>query len=634
MSHIRGEEVDVRKIKPTDVFLGADENGCLVNFPPENFEFNFDTVIEESECEGASLYKETAIHEFTFKKLKSEDKSVKITEKDSCIDFSVEIGDVTLENVGSGENIYKGFIGDKHFFKRAKSKNNTVKVTSIDGGDTLNFETNIQSVGSGIPIYNFDSGDKVSSLKSNSLKIEKHTDGTIFIDAIDFNYLKVYYVNSNYTPTSISPADGSVIRPFPTFEEAISTVIGNGTIVSPQNKNAKIVVQTDSQTEINPTVNTTTIELQNTTLLYTGSDPYMFDSEKLYPMLPKNAQNEITSSVKISVIGRGKLIRNNGVGILRSIGSKRTSANTANTNYISISVSELEDDNITVLENTNYPDSIWEGDIMMPDGVTKIGDSFNPPLQMKWTTQVNPTNPIIYISGHNFNSFVYPSQGQGKITITTFANTALYVKDTIVSWEQLIIDTSIYRISTLSGTVWQNGYTGIYQPKDFPAIYVENSALHISEIYYPNNGTPSYCGWKKFIKIVGTFGFTGSFSFNTFYFVETFIDATEFTRNSLVLNSSLAFMSIRSNIKNFINTSGEGNFDIVIPNSIISGVDVISQNPDKNIIPITHGTISSIKSVPYISGISSFANDSAANAGGLITNAIYMNSTTNSITVV
>lgn len=143
-----------------------------------------------------------------------------------------------------------------------------------------------ENVGSGIPVYTKleDKKIKLASLKSKSLDITKDENGSINIEVIDknFGYLKAFYVNNTYEPTKDSPSDGSVIRPFKTWEEAKKAVIGNGTILRPQNLNARIILQTDARTDFNPTINTVTVEFQNNSVLYyDGGDDYMFDSEIL-----------------------------------------------------------------------------------------------------------------------------------------------------------------------------------------------------------------------------------------------------------------------------------------------------------------------------------------------------------------
>lgn len=553
-----------------------------------------------------------------------------------------------LQNIGSGISI---FIDEsqKNFYrlKTLSSMDNSILLTPhIDGGINMelnpDYKTNvldINSEGIGVPILRKSGKNAfIASLNSDTLKIEKDANGTININSIntEFNYLKAYYVNANYVPTVDSPADGSIIRPFPTFDEAVTKVIGNGTILNPENAGARIIVQTSSSTAINPTVNTVTIELQNVGLTYVGSDLYMFDTEILYPLVPKDSNNEITQSIYMNIVGNGHLSRTNGIGFIRSIGAKRGNSTTINNfNTIYIRLGEKETDIISIFEMQNYPDTIWEGDQLRPNG-DKIGDSYNPPKDMRWTTQLNPTTPLIMAKGNSFATFTASMFGAGRLNIYTLANTGLWIEDTLVSsWNKLHLNPIYDRITVQNGVVGISGYaTDIYQPKEFPAIYAKNANLYVDSIYHTNGGTFSHHGWDTFIKVEGTFNLNGMFNYDTNYYMETFIDVVNATQVHFQINGKTGSSNLNSRIQYLIDSSVNGNFNLIMPNSVLSGIKDISKNINTIVVPQTNGTLSSINGTPYLSGVNNYTDDSSAMVAGLLTNALYNNTTNNGLDIV
>lgn len=543
------------------------------------------------------------------------------------------------KNIGNGVDVFSGIDTDeKNKFSRI-SETDSISITKDEAESILIsvkqswieglFKINgAKSSGTGIPIYDgIDNKEiKISSLKSNNIKIEKLQDGTIYIDNIEFGYLKSYYVNNQYVPTQESPSDGSVIRPFTSFNEARNAVIGNGNILNPENVGARIIMQTSSSTAINPTVNTITIELQNASLTYTGPDLYMFDTEILYPLVPKDINGEITQSIYMNIVGNGGLYRNNGIGIVRSVGAKRgTSTITNNPNNIYIRLGEKISDEITISENDNYPDSVWEGQQMKADNVTTIGSSYNPPYDMRWTTKLNPTTPLIMAKGSSFTTFSFSLLGEGRLNIYTLANIGLWVEDTLVSWNKLHINPNSRRITVQNGTVGVPGYPDVYQPKDFPAIYAKNANFYINSIYHTNGGTFNHHGWKNFIKIEGTFNLNGTFNYDTNYYIETFANLELCTQDFFQINGKTDTSNLNSRIRNLLKTPlAFEEFNLICTNSVITGVANINEII-ADVIPKTKGTLASINDSPYISDIIQYNDDAAAIADGKLKNALYLN---------
>lgn len=562
-------------------------------------------------------------------------------------------------NVGDGIPVYKGqsIVGLDTFqnFKTLKGST-SINITDNTNDNTFSInETWLQnqipepptidypvvdgvSVGTGVSVYDGLNTKKIeiSSLKSNTFNISKENDGTILMDIIntDFNYLKSYYINFNYTPTINSPADGSIIRPFPTWDEARTKMIGNGTILNPDNTNVTFVLQTNATTALNPTINTLSVKFLNTKLTYTGTDTYMFDSEILYPLVPKDNLNEITESITLNLYGVGSLNRTTPGGYIRAIGAKRgLSTTTSNPNYIHFQIGENIDDILTCVEYTNYSNSVWEGDVLNPDGITLLGNNYNPPYIFKWTTQINPTYPLIYIKNNSFATFSYPIRGIGSLYIQTFVNSGLHVEDTNLKLNNLTIVPLSNYISVVQGDTFVADYPGlgIYEPKNAPAIYAKNTQLYINSILNVNTGTFAFHGYDKFFKIEGTFKLSGTVNYDTNYYIKTFADLTSTTQNYFEINGKTVTANLNSRINYLINSSINGDFNLIMPFAKLTGVKNISQNNSTNIIPITNGTLSSINNNPYLSGINNYVNDAGASVAGLLKNALYFNTTNNAL---
>ncbi len=585
--------------------------------------------------------------------------------KHSVLRFSQKFLDIISNlfkgrNVGTGAKVYKGStVLGLDTFQDFKTLKNSSSVDVNNDTNEIIFSVNENwleaqmpiipppivpdypvidgiSVGTGVPIYDGITNKKIkiSSLKSNTLNISKLLDGTVKIDSIntEFDYLKAYYINSNYVPTLLSPADGSVSRPFPTWDEARTKMIGTGTILNPENQNVTFILQTNASTALNPTINTLSIKFMNTSLTYTGNDVYMIDSEVLYPLIPKDTNNEITESITLNIFGVGSLHRTTVGGYIRSVGAKRgSSITTNNPNNIIFRIGENENDTLYLEEFVNYPNSIWEGDVLKRDGVTLLGNDYNPPIVLKWTTQVNPTNPLVYVKNNSFGSFTYPVLGKGSLHIKTFVNTGLHVENTNINFNKLTILPYSYRISVVQGNAFVPSFPGVYEPKNAPAIYSKDVQWFLNSLYNINIGTFAFNGFDKFFKIEGFFTFHGSTNYHTNHYIKTFADLSTTTQNSFQINGLDKNSNLNSNINYLINSNTVGDFNLKIPSTQLNVVKNISQNVVTNVIPITNGTISSINNKPYLSGINNYVDDAGASVAGLLQNALYFNTTNNAI---
>ena len=143
MGNLR-DESKLRNMQPTDVVLGADKDGCLVNFPPDNFSGSIPISIDTETGDGEELFTEPEVNNFLFKKIKSEDESIEFTtDTDGNIDASVNFptpptvdypvtGAENVKTDGNAVGIYKQLSAKKIQLKSLVSED---IIISEDGDD-------------------------------------------------------------------------------------------------------------------------------------------------------------------------------------------------------------------------------------------------------------------------------------------------------------------------------------------------------------------------------------------------------------------------------------------------------------------------------------------------------------------
>ena len=314
-----------------------------------------------------------------------------------------------------------------------------------------------------------------------------------------------------------------MIRPFKTWEEAKKAVIGNGNILRPQNLNARIILQTDARTDVNPTINTITVEIQNNnTFFYDGTDDYMFDSEVLVNMakVDKGGGNyELSSDIYFGITGNGILSRSKGTGHIRAIGSNRpTEGIPASSRYVKVTIGENSTDSISITERTNYPEYTWFDQLISNGGATQQSIRGT---EMKYTTSAMITNPLIKIIGDNGNIVNSPVSSKGDIKLDCFANTGVYIRDCIFTTDRIYINPIANRIFVKSGTMTNNAHPSYYEYESAaaPAFYCQNSLFYVNSIYHNSGGTMNHMGWNTFFEIVGWFKLNGTINYDTSYYV-------------------------------------------------------------------------------------------------------------------
>lgn len=608
------------------------------------------TVIE-SIGNGAILYKGVSSELKHQIKSMLEGSGVKITEQDKTVTISIDpqwINDnILITNVGTGAKIWKDRTGVTNNLRTQKGSE------SIDVNETADEITysikedwiteNIdypvidgKSVGNGFSIYAGLSNKKIQqkSLKEGSgIKISA-TDSEILIEAVQpgFGYIKNYYVNSNYTPTVDSPADGSIIRPFPTFDEAYDEIIGTGTYYNPQNKNAKIIIQTDSYTAINPSINKTTYHFENNkSITYTGVDDYMFDTERIYPNL-LDVNNKLTEEVIMVITGVGTITRTLGVGLVRGVASNRTGTETISDFTSKIVIAPNETDFITLIERNSYPSNTWAGDITNMSNVPLsqiYGGEF------KYSTTLVPTLPLIHCEGIGKAAFSWGvTSGAGTVTCIVLVNTALKIVENplspgvIYNGARFIIGTDGRYLATTSGTkVSGKSY---YEPKSGTSYIDAEGNLRVDKIEMFANDNFSHGSVDKGFVFRGNASFVkGNMNFSGGVYFKTFVDYTNSNLNYFAFaNTSEGANITLVNIGLLINLANNNPFTFIIPNTLFqySPTSIVT-NPSTPITLETYGTHASFINTPAISGIKSFEDDETAKANNLFKNNLYYNTT-------
>ena len=502
--------------------------------------------------------------------------------------------------------------------------------TKLNAGDNIT----IAGVGTVLNPYIINSLSNGKEITSSSLIVtEDEFSINIETPTLTIGALKTFYVNNTYVPTIDSPSDGSIIRPYITYDEAKTAFIGTGTLTVPQFIGSTIILQTSSVTAVNPTVNNLILEFQNSSaLVYTGTDLYMFDTEILYSLIPKNAiRQDLTIGIKIVLTGIGTITRTAGIGLVRGMGSNRSGLAQFGDKFSEIYIGFKSSDIISLIERINYPNSIWDGDTTNAGGITYESIYGTP---YKYSLQLFPTVPLVYTKYNNINNI--SSRGVnsvGTLNIKNLANTSILIDsvDVLFTADNIDFTTETQYIATSSATKMVD-FPTYYTPRTNKN-YIEGSgSMYASKIKAGTSDPLPITGVDKFFKFTNNAEFIyGVLDINSKYFTNKFIDISDITNtnSSISIASELKGSSVTIPGRYFVDTN-QTTLTVLMPNSTISpflnkSVTVV------DIIPNTKGTLSTFFDKPVISGIDNYTNDTAASAAGLVTNSLYFNTTNNAL---
>lgn len=549
---------------------------------------------------------------------------------------------VDLENEGVGIELYNGNNPTNHKPKiaRINCEDGTINISKKEDGTVL-ISANIPEVNmanrgvDGVSLYEYFPITKLHTFskvfsKEGTINIEPQPDGSISWDVPNFDYIKSFYVNANYTGND---GDGSIIRPFKTFDDAVAVYKGSGSIVNPDFKGAKIIIQSDTYTSVNPSINGLILELQNnSTFQYSGSAEYMFDTELIYPLIPKGSLGELTSEIIITVIGNGSVQRAGGKGIVRSLGKARNVniiASHPNSQIIfgdsqsNLRAVELDDSTGLFVENVVYQ-----------DGRT-FESVYGVPFKATTSNTLNPTTPLFYAKYSN-KTIVPTLTIGGKSTIETISQTNLSLGDDV----QMAVTGELSLDINPARVVYDGTFAGSY---DVYKVYRPKANRNMLEL-----GKNTYFTGKIKIDRVNGFGHTGWDSLLKID-VGALIDVLdadiymiEYCSQIINANKDLTYINLGNGRTNvwyvpnadyFVNgNNNPTNLSIKMPSTNVTSRNILKNL--NNLGLITLGRMASINSKPFLTGYVSALDNADAILKGAIRGEMYLNTTTNSLTIV
>lgn len=372
-----------------------------------------------------------------------------------------------------------------------ESSDDSIDVSEIEGGGyDLNVLFPIKGIKSssdiGIPMYDgLDETDKYVKLLpliSDTIKFERKVeDGKAvlrgeIIQAADEN-LKQFYVNENYPFTG----NGSISKPYSKLTNALKEIIGSGSLINPQYKNAKIILQSSveiSQADLDATpalyggivVNTTTISSEDKfTIKYKGNTNYPLSTSILK-----------TRAIAESFTGELFIVFKN-VNISSETVKGLVHLKTFTDSYGR--ASEFVDFSV----NGNYFTSGSYVQLMNGGSpITLFGQA------VYGNNNITNEYPTVLIEGRNSNG-----QGafslKGEFSITGTNQTYLKIDASSVSMETLILNNNPF-YESIDNLTSKNPKTGIYR------LEILNSFLNISKELRSDNSISPWGGNDGYIR--------------------------------------------------------------------------------------------------------------------------------------
>lgn len=601
---------------------------------------------------GAKVYKqENLLGQKELRTIISSDTSVIITEGTTTIDITVPDYPLipTTSNVGTGAGVFKELSANDNKFRRINASNSgtgaTILKAQVENTNDISIIAKtllLENQGAGTSLIK----DLQSNADDNKIRLKSliSSDGSVNIDSgvdtIDFTitppptfgYLKSFYVNSAYVPTVDSPSDGSIIRPYVNFDEAKISFTGSGSIITPQYAGATIILQTNSYTSTNPTVNNLNIKFENnSSLVYTGTDLYMFDTEVLYPLIIKNVpRNDLTQEIYLTLSGKGTITRTLGIGLVRGMGSNRNGLGEINDKRSQIQIGLTKDDEIILVERTAYPPEIWDGDITDALGVS-LESTYNTPH--KYSLQLAPTTPLLYAQYESLAPFNWGVTTRGAVTFYTVANSAVKIVDLKLTGNKFNFLVFGQYISTVSA-IKMVDFPTHYQPHpNRYMIELDNSQIYCDELQINDAGGYDTTGIDSFLHIKNNSFFEqGNMEIFCKYYINKFLNVSDVSNTAISFSLNNGFLGSNINVSKgryFIDTPSP-TYTLRMPKTTISTF-LNKSVTSVAITPNTFGTLSSFFGNPVISGIINYVDDATATTAGLIANSLYFNTTNNAI---
>lgn len=595
----------------------------------------------------AEIYKGTSKEGFEQFRTIEEAQGIIISQKDETIaigldlDFiRTQVKAISIANVGIGVDTVRLNQDGSYGMKRIGSGNGSINIidNDVNGIDirinpdlfqqflnSLDIHT-AGSDGTGVQVFNGINNKRlgISSIKSTTLSVEKQQDGTIFIDtAKGFDYLKSFYVNNKYIPTSESPSDGSIIRPYTNYEDALRAYIGNGTVIDPQFSGSKIVLQSDSDISKPFLANNLTIEFEdNTQLTYIGNSSYVIDSEDYFPLLYNVSNNSLKKNFVVNLIGNGTITRTSIGGIMRwlPITAQRGGKPLYQGHRMSINIGLNESDTIKFKEYfIPVTDPIFTTNMVFQNGNT-IESSYGSPFKLT-TSLSTPSVPTFYLGKVGEGVFDYGVYIEGILEIQRWINKTIYTEvDSFLYGNKITIVQHINSHATTSTSLQQDGF---YLPLP-GSVYVEiNGTLYLKYLEAKNTNDFGVQKYESFLK-VGPSGRNErtTISASTPKKFSKFIDMSSSNSNVFSVNyDSKIKNSIEAYYDIFLDTN-QNPFTLIAKSTYINKSGIISNNTNSFIID-TGGEISRIFDNSVINPIPVYSSNDEAKQAGMLIGSIY-----------
>lgn len=581
---------------------------------------------------GAEIYAgNNLIGEKKLRKLNSGSDILTITQNTNDITFDIdeeELNDFieanqktySIDNVGTGAEIYKtpdDIVGDNTEFNLR-----TLKVTPtgegisiIDSVDTITLPDEINI--------------KLKTFVSDSLSITEEGTTEIRIETPPDINIKQFYVNENYTGVET----GSILKPYKKLTSALVAAIGSGDITTPEFEGANIILQTNvtvTQADLTASpvlqdklsVNTLTVKSENgdkKVISFFGTTDYPIDTEFLF--------NEVGVDGSLN-LNRNIVIVFDGVEVYSEAVKGLVKSKSYNNGVIDITKPNCELLFNNGIINANYkPLGAY---VLAKDSLNNNITAFGNNIFVQ-DSIVNDTPHVI--------AFGKGTNGEGAFicnntTIIGTSQTHFKLLDTTFTSESLNVVSNTINLSTDDTTPVT---PGVYLPKtDVFKIHAENAYCRIIKYEdgndYPNNitdggvyvgGTNSYFKCENpllFAQAAFTINEGFIYSGYTNYLLETDKDYAQ----RYLLNCDFKNLVTEIGAFDYIGAV-VGNKTIDIEGSNILNVE----DPLTTNIEVT--AVSAIVNGFDYSSTTSFVDDVAALAAGLIPGNIYYNTTTNSL---
>ena len=528
-----------------------------------------------------------------------------------------------------GENQFQLVIVDEEGNKRNLaplnqieliSSDNTVNIEVTEDGETdLTVDFPVvdgkSSSDLGVSIYDgldTDKKIKILPLISDTIKFEKKIEdgksvlrGEI-IQGADEN-IKQFYVNENYPFVG----NGSISKPYQKYTNALKAVIGTGTTVNPQYKNAEVKLQSNvtvTQADLDAvpilenklSVNTTLITSENNfTINFSGNPTYDYPFSTQY-LKDKALANSYEGRVYLN-LENITIYSETVKGI--------------------INLETYQDSNILVGANLN---NVTINGLFRPDLYTQLYDGGSPitlfgnPVKGQ-TTAIANTTPTVYFHGFNNNN-LGELNIKGYLKIIGSSQTFLKIQNTAVATELIDVEHNPFYLS-VDNTTSKNPKSGIYR------IEIYNAWLKCQELR-SDEEMSGYGGNDSFIRYYDDGSYPGAnfiidsgIVYNARFNKILSVNSSS-ERGFLLNNCDFRKVMSLSTLGSLVNENGasitrnvniEGSYFKDLKQSSVSGITV-------------NAAQASVNGAPY-SDLSYYASNSDALTAGLLPGCYYKNST-------